>query len=197
MIEDIELIIDEENASLAIDAVSLVEFPAIESDWVALKKDTNITLAKVDEDKRLLIGAALIPDKKIYRFNPETQKEYNVYFSKETIKRASELYLMNNNQDSATLEHDTKISGVTAVESWIVADKDRDKSAVYGIDVPEGTWMLSLRVDNDEVWQKVKDKSVKGYSIEGYFTQKMSKLSKQDYTDSDILNALAEILKIQ
>ncbi len=197
MIEDIELIIDEENASLAIDAVSLVEFPAIESDWVALKKDNNITLAKVDEDKRLLIGAALIPDKKIYRFNPETQKEYNVYFSKETIKRASELYLMNNNQDSATLEHDTKISGVTAVESWIVADKDRDKSAVYGIDVPEGTWMLSLRVDNDEIWQKVKDKSVKGYSIEGYFTQKMQSLSKQDYTDSDILNALAEILKIQ
>lgn len=197
MIEDIELIIDEENASLCIDAVSLVEFPAIESDWIALKKDTNITLAKVDEDKRLLIGAALIPDKKIYRFNPETQKEYNVYFSKETIKRASELYLMHNNQDSATLEHDTKISGVTAVESWIVADKDRDKSAVYGIDVPEGTWMLSLRVDNEEIWQKVKDKSVKGYSIEGYFTQKMQSLSKQDYTDSDILNALAEILKIQ
>lgn len=197
MIEDIELIIDEDNASLAIDAVSLVEFPAIESDWVALKKDTNITLAKVDEDKRLLIGAALIPDKKIYRFNPETQKEYNVYFSKETIKRASELYLMNNNQDSATLEHDTKISGVTAVESWIVADKDRDKSAVYGIDVPVGTWMLSLKVDNEDIWKKVKDKSVKGYSIEGYFTQKMSKLSKQDYTDSDILNALAEILKIQ
>tara|TARA_R110002020_G_scaffold136141_2_gene303814 strand:+ start:7138 stop:7731 length:594 start_codon:yes stop_codon:yes gene_type:complete len=197
MIEDIELIIDEENASLAIDAVSLVEFPAIESDWIALKKDSNITLAKVDEDKRLLIGAALIPDKKIYRFNPETQKEYNVYFSKETIKRASELYLMHNNQDSATLEHDTKISGITAVESWIVADKDRDKSAVYGIDVPVGTWMLSLKVDNDEIWQKVKDKSVKGYSIEGFFTQKMQSLSKQDYTDSDILNALAEILKIQ
>jgi len=197
MIEDIELIIDEENASLAIDAVSLVEFPAIESDFIALKKDSNITLAKVDEDKRLLIGAALIPDKKIYRFNPETQKEYNVYFSKETIKRASELYLMHNNQDSATLEHDTKISGITAVESWIVADKDRDKSAVYNIDVPVGTWMLSLKVDNDEIWQKVKDKSVKGYSIEGFFTQKMQSLSKQDYTDSGILNALAEILKIQ
>lgn len=193
----IELIIDEENAELAIDAVSLVEFPAIESDWVALNKDTNISLAKVDEDKKLLIGAALIPDKKIYRYNQETQKEYFVYFSKETIKKASELYLMNNNQSSATLEHDTKLSGITAVESWIVADKDRDKSAVYGIDVPEGTWMLSLKVDNEDIWQKVKDKSVKGYSIEGYFTQKMSKLSKQDYTDSDILNALAEILKIQ
>lgn len=193
----IELIIDEENASLAIDAVSLVEFPAIESDWVALNKDTNISLAKVDEDKKLLIGAALIPDKKIYRYNQETQKEYFVYFSKETIKKASELYLMNNNQSSATLEHDTKLSGITAVESWIVADKDRDKSAVYGIDVPEGTWMLSLKVDNEDIWKKVKDKSVKGYSIEGYFTQKMSKLSKQDYTDSDILNALAEILKIQ
>ncbi len=193
----IELIIDEENASLAVDAVSLVEFPAIESDWVALNKDTNISLAKIDEDKKLLIGAALIPDKRIYRYNQETQKEYFVFFSKETIKKASELYLMNNNQSSATLEHDTKLSGITAVESWIVADKDRDKSAVYGIDVPEGTWMLSLKVDNEDIWKKVKDKSVKGYSIEGYFTQKMSKLSKQDYTDSDILNALAEILKIQ
>ena len=193
----IELIIDEENASLAIDAVSLVEFPAIESDWVALNKDTNISLAKVDEDKKLLIGAALIPDKKIYRYNQETQKEYFVFFSKETIKKASELYLMNNNQSSATLEHDTKLSGITAVESWIVADKDRDKSAVYGIDVPEGTWMLSLKVDNEDIWKKVKDKTKKEKSIEGYITQKMNKLSKQDYTDSDILNALAEILKIQ
>lgn len=197
MIEDIELIIDEDNEDLAIDAVSLVEFPAIESDWIALKKDKNITLAKIDEEKRLLIGAALIPDKKIYRFNPETQKEYNVYFSKETIKRASELYLMNNNQDSATLEHDTKISGITAVESWIVADKKRDKSAVYSLDVPVGTWMLSLKVDNEDIWKKVRDKSVKGFSIEGYFSQKLQSLTKQDYTNTDILNALAEILKVQ
>ena len=197
MIEDIELIIDEDNTQIAIDAVSLVEFPAIESDWIALKKESNITLAKIDEDKRLLIGAALIPDKKIYRFNPETQKEFNVYFSKETIKRASELYLMNNNQDSATLEHETRVSGVVAVESWIVADSKRDKSAVYGINVPSGTWMLSLRVDNDEIWSKVKSKSIKGFSIEGFFTQKLAKLSKQDYTEADILNALADILKIQ
>ena len=193
----IELLIDEDNEQLSIDAVSLVELPAIESDFIALKKDNNISLAKVDEDKRLLIGAALIPDKKIYRYDADTQKEYMVFFSKETIKRASELYLINNNQDSATLEHDTRISGVTAVESWIVADQDRDKSAVYGIDVPVGSWMLSLKVDNEDIWKKVKDKSIKGYSIEGYFTSKLSKLSKQSYTDSDILNALAEILKVQ
>jgi hypothetical protein len=193
----IELLIDEDNEQLSIDAVSLVEMPAIESDFIALKKDLNISLAKVDEDKRLLIGAALIPDKKIYRFNPETNEEYQVFFSKETVKRASELYLINNNQSSTTLEHDTRISGVTAVESWIVSDPKRDKSAVYGIDVPAGTWMLSLRVDNEEIWQKVKNKSIKGYSIEGYFTSKLSKLSKQSYSDSDILNALAEILKVQ
>lgn len=193
----IELLIDEDNEQLSIDAVSLVELPAIESDFIALKKDKNISLAKVDEDKRLLIGAALIPDKKIYRFNPETNEEYQVFFSKETVKRASELYLINNNQSSTTLEHDTRISGVTAVESWIVSDTKRDKSAVYGINVPAGTWMLSLRVDNEEIWKKVKDKSIKGYSIEGYFTSKLSKLSKQSYSDSDILNALAEILKVQ
>ena len=187
----IELLIDEDNEQLSIDAVSLVELPAIESDFIALKKDNNISLAKVDEDKRLLIGAALIPDKKIYRYDADSQKEYMVFFSKETIKRASELYLINNNQDSATLEHDTRISGVTAVESWIVADKDRDKSAVYGIDVPVGTWMLSLKVDNEAIWKKVKDKSIKGYSIEGYFTSKLSKLSKQSYTDSDIFKCFS------
>ena len=193
----VELIIDENNKELAIDAVSLVEYPAIESNWIFMSKDNNkLSLAKVDEDKRLIIGAALIPNKLIYR-RDEKGREYQVYFSEKTIKQASELYLMSNNQSSATYEHKEDITGVTAVESWIVSDTNNDKSNIYGLDLPKGSWVLSMKVENDEVWSKIKSQEVKGFSIEGYFLDKMATLSKPVDTDTEILAALAEILKIQ
>ena len=93
----IELVIDDSHEALAIDAVSLVEFPAIESEWIFMSKqdNNNLSLAKVDEHKRLIIGAALIPNKQIYR-RDENGKEFYVFFSADTVKRASELYLKNN-----------------------------------------------------------------------------------------------------
>ena len=115
----VELLIDENNLELTIDAVSLVEFPAMESDWVFMSKENKVSLAKIDEDKKLIIGAALIPDKHILRVD-ENGEKFNIFFSKETIKRASELYLQSNNQKSATYEHSIKLSGISAVESWIV-----------------------------------------------------------------------------
>ena len=193
----VELVIDENNKELAIDAVSLVEYPAIESNWIFMSKDNNkLSLAKVDEDKRLIIGAALIPNKLIYR-RDDKGREYQVYFSEQTIKQASELYLMSNNQSSATYEHKEGITGVTAVESWIVSDTNNDKSNIYGLDLPKGSWVLSMKVENDEVWSKIKSQEVKGFSIEGYFLDKMATLSKPVDTDTEILAALAEILKIQ
>tara|TARA_R110000751_G_scaffold16777_5_gene52735 strand:- start:340 stop:927 length:588 start_codon:yes stop_codon:yes gene_type:complete len=192
----VELIIDENNKELAIDAVSLVEFPAIESNWIFMSKDSNLSLAKVDEAKRLIIGAALIPNKLILR-RDEGGNEYQVYFSEATIKQASELYLMSNNQSSATYEHREDINGITAVESWIVSDTKMDKSNIYGLNLPKGSWVLSMKIDNAEVWDKIINKEVKGYSIEGLFLDKMAELSKPADTDEDILNALAEIMKVQ
>ena len=192
----VELLIDENNLELTIDAVSLVEFPAMESNWVFMSKENKISLAKIDEDKKLIIGAALIPDKHILRVD-ENGEKFNIFFSKETVKRASELYLQSNNQKSATYEHSIKLSGISAVESWIVADNKMDKSNLYGIDVPAGTWMLSLKIDNEDVWNEIKSKNVKGFSIEGLFTHKLQELSKQVDTDEEILTALAEIMKIQ
>ena len=191
----VELIIDDANEQLAIDAISLVSDPAIEVDWVYMnKKKANITLAKVDEDKRLIISPALVPDKQIYRFNQETGEEYYVYFSKDTVKQASEAYLKFNNQSSTTLEHNNRISGVHTVESWIVTNPEMDKSNLYGYDLPEGTWMVSMRVDNDEVWQLVKDNTVKGLSIEGFFVDRMEMSASKDYSDEQILKALDQIL---
>jgi len=165
----IELIIDEKDETSGIDAVSVVESPAIESDFIALKKH-EIELKEVDAEKRILMGAALIPNKQIYRKN-EKNEEYYIYFSEETVRKASELFFMNSNQNNATLEHKQKLDGMSVVESWITEGKN-DKSMNYGFNFPKGTWVISMKVNNDEIWNKVKLGEVKGFSIEGYFADK-------------------------
>jgi|TARA_R110000782_G_scaffold14841_1_gene43943 hypothetical protein len=167
----IELILDEEQEDSGIEAISIVESPAIEEDFVALKSD-EIKLAEISKDKKLLMGALLVPNKPIYRKSGED--EYYIYFSKNTISKASQLYLKNGNQNNSTLEHQHQLSGLTLVESWIVEDEVKDKSRLYNLNVPVGTWMGTVKVNNDEVWNDyVKTNKVKGFSIEGYFADKM------------------------
>ena len=167
----IELILDEDSEGLTgIEAVSIVEMPAIESDFVTLS-DQEIKLAKIDDEKRLLMGAALIPNKPIFRKNGENT--FYVYFSEKTVRRASELFFQNSMQNNATLEHEMEINNLTVVESWIVEDTEMDKSKKYGLSVPKGTWMISMKVENEDVWNDyVKTGKVKGFSIEGYFADK-------------------------
>ena len=173
----IELIIDENEEMSGIDAVSVVERPAIEEDFVALKDAKNqdhILLKKVDDEKRLLVGAGLIPDKPIFRRNGE--QEFYIYFSKDTVRKASQLFFKKGNQNKATLEHQDKyLDGMTIVESWIVEDSKQDKSNFYGLNYPVGTWVIAMKVENDEVWQKVKNDEVKGFSIEGFFADKLQR----------------------
>ena len=190
----VELVIDG-NEELAIDAISLVSAPAIEQDFVFFGKEkNNLTFAKVDEEKRMLISPALIPDKQIFRHDPQTQSDYYVFFSKDTVRQASELYLKNNNHHKATQEHSERVSGVLTVESWIIDDPKMDKSTLYGFSLPKGTWMVSMRITNDEIWKEIKSGTLKGLSIEGYFTDKMEKMSETTPTDAEILEALNEII---
>lgn len=168
----IELILDEES-ELGIEAISVVENPAIEEDFIALKSQ-EIKLAEVDGEKKILMGALLVPNKPIYRRNGED--EYYIYFSKDTVEKASQMYLMQGNQNNSTLEHQYELNGLSLVESWIVEDKVHDKSVKYGMDLPIGTWMGSVKVNNDKVWNEfVKTGKVKGFSIEGYFADKMER----------------------
>jgi hypothetical protein len=192
----VELVIDEDSQELAIDAISLVSAPAIEENWVFFGKEkNNLTLAKVDEEKRMLISPALIPDKQIFRYDPNTDSDYYVYFSKDTVRKASELYLRNNNHHKATHEHSERVSGVLTVESWIIEDTKTDKSTLYGFSLPKGTWMVKMKIENDDLWQKIKSGELKGLSIEGYFTDKMEKMSETTPTDQEILEALNEIIR--
>ena len=193
----IELILDEEQDEIGVDAISIVESPAIESDFVALKNE-EIKLAEVDTEKRILMGALLIPNKPIYRNSEEG--EYYIYFSKETIVKASQMFLQNGNQSNSTLEHSKALDGLTLVESWIV-ESEQDKSRHYGLNVPVGTWMGSVKVNNSKIWKDyVKTKKVKGFSIEGYFADKMEqtkKLAKEDMEENisnEIINEIRNIL---
>ena len=191
----VELVIADDSEELAIDAISLVHSPAIESDFVFFGKEkNNLTFAKVDEEKRMLVSPALIPNKQIFRYDPNTDSEYYVYFSPETVRKASELYLKNNNHHKATYEHQDRVSGVLTVESW-VKEGDSDKSKLYGYDLPNGTWFVKMKITNDELWNKIKDGELKGLSIEGYFTNKFEAMQKTKPTNEEILSALNELIK--
>lgn len=187
--EIIELLIDETKDEYGINAVSVVRDPAIEENFVALNKH-EVELKEIDTEKRILMGAALIPNKQIYRRNKD--KEYYIFFSEDTVRKASELFLMRSNQNNATYEHERKmLEGMSVVESWIIEDEKLDKSVKYGFNLPKGTWMISMKVNNDEVWQSVKDGEVKGFSIEGHFADKYEmSIQKQE-----IINKLKDLLK--
>lgn len=185
---------DENNIEAGVNAISIVEHPAIESDFIALSKDQEIKLAAIDTEKRILMGAALIPNKTIYRNDRE--EPYYVYFSQDTIKKASQLFLKNGSQSKSTLEHNLKLEGLTVVESWLVDDQEKDKSAFYNLSMPVGTWMVSVKVDNEDVWRDfVKTGKVKGFSIEGYFADRTESKVEEPTENEKKIEAIKELLK--
>jgi len=190
----IELIIDESDEYSGIDAISLVEYPAIEENWVALNKNKREYKFKaLDEDKKILIGALLVPNKMIYRRDGD--EEYYIHFTKETVKRASELYLMRGNSNNATYEHIKEVDGVSLVESWIVEDKENDKSNLYDLNLPVGTWVGAVKVNNEELWKMAKvDGSIKGFSIEGFFAERAERPNEPI---GEELKAARKLLEIQ
>lgn len=190
-----ELLIDENDQILSgVNAISIVENPAICSDFIALGDQKPVLLAEVNKDKQILMGAALIPERPIYR--KDGDEEYYVYFSKETIAKTAEAFFRNNNQNNATLEHAEVLNNMTVFESWIVEDPEFDKSKKYGLEVPEGTWMVSMKVDDKDVWDNyVKDNKVFGFSIEGKFANVLRK-EKSDMNFSDqVLDGTLELIK--
>ena len=178
-LKKVELIRDEESDRFGVEAISLVEFPAIESDWVFFNQDQFLTLAKLDEEQKTLVGAVLIPNKEIPRYDQEKDEKYIVYFTEETIKQAQELFMSSLRNNNATYEHKVPVEGITVVESWIKEDKKNDKSNAFGFNkLPIGSWFVKMKVNNDEIWKSVKEGKVRGFSIEGYFTDKLIEASR-------------------
>jgi uncharacterized protein YacL (UPF0231 family) len=185
-----ELKIEDENVD-EVFAISLVESPAMESDFVYFDKE-EIQFAAIDKEQQMLIGAVLIPEKKILRIDGEGQP-YHVFFSKETVKKLAQNYLMKKYTDSATLEHDSKIKNVFLVESWIKEGK-LDKSNQYGLSLPVGTWVGLFKITDDKLWKDyVKTGKVKGFSIEGLFEHKLVEASFIDELLEKNIDDLSEV----
>ena len=170
-------------------AISLVDSPAIESDFIALKKEEEKVEVKLSDDaKHMLYGAVLIPDKDIYRCNhtkdteiSNTEQEFYINFTKESIEKMSQDFMKEYRQKEITLDHQEEASEVCVVESWLVADSYRDKANTLGLDVPVGTWMVGMKVNNIETWDRIKSGELKGFSVESMISlEEFTKVENND-----------------
>lgn len=153
--------------------------------------ETKMVFA-LDEEKKMIIGAAMVPNKMIIRYD-EVGNPYYVYFSKESIKRMAAKFLKEKRTDEASIEHDGKKLGsekVFITESWVSEDPIYDKSHKYGFNLPSGSWFVSMKINDDKVWKMIKEKSLNGFSVEGLFAEK-SVFSKED----NQINKITQILK--
>jgi hypothetical protein len=150
------------------------------SNFVLLSKEHNtkieLSIQKLaDKRLRIVTGAALIPDLVIPR------KYYNIIFSKDTIRKISENFMINNYKDTISIQHKVSVNKVNLVESWIVDNKSKDKSSALGLNVPNGTWMVSLKINDEELWSEYLSSGVlKGFSIEGNFTEQEVKMHQHN-----------------
>jgi hypothetical protein len=186
-----ELVLEDEEDGVF--ATSFVDSPAIERDFVFFGKEINFQA--VSEDKMLVAGPLLIPNKKILRMDG-MGNPYYVYFTPETIEKISRRFMKNKYNDSVTVEHDKKVGGIHLTESWIIDQSSKDKSNIYGYTLPKGTWFGIYDVsDNRKVWEEVKKGIFKGFSIEGIFEHKVStiKLSMEKPID-ELSDDEAELL---
>jgi hypothetical protein len=184
-----ELILQDEEDGIF--ANSLVAQGAIERDFVYFSNE--VLFAEVSDEKRLVAGPMLIPNKKILRLTEDGEKYY-VYFSEQTIEAVSRKFMKNGFGAEVTLEHGQKTDGVYLTELWLVEQPTKDKSNLYGFTLPKGTLFAVYKVENDAVWQKVKDGTFNGFSIEGLFEHRKSdiKLSLEKAID-DLTDEEAEI----
>ncbi len=173
--------------------ISLVNNPAMEGMFVALSKHKEIKLAEVNKEQRILMGLVLEPNKPIPRNN--NGDEFNIVFNEQTIKDLSFNFFKQGNQKNSTIEHDNKIEGVTFVESWIVDDSEKDKSSLYGFNYPKGSWMATMKVDSEEIWDDyVKTGKVQGFSIDAMLELKEVNYKQQiDMKKKEFLTELKNI----
>jgi len=190
----IELFIDEEDQDNGLDIISFVSEPAIEKDFMYFNVDKKKYEFKAsDVEKRIVTGPAMVPNQEILRLDAQ-DNPYFVYFTEETIEKAQEMFAKYGKTKSTNYQHEVGMRDVTVVESWIVTDPSNDKANALGFkDIPKGTWMVSYKVDNDKLWNMVKDGQVMGFSIEGVFGRRIVNMSTEVSID-ETYDKVTEIL---
>lgn len=148
-----------------VDIISLVDFPAVERNFIKFSENVEVKFS-VDDEKHIVTGPALIPNQKVYRRNDDGY-EYYIQFSEEAIKRIAEKFFTDHNTTNVNLEHEVNVNDCVYFESYFI-DKERGIVPAEFADLPDGTWMVSCKINNPTVWELVKDGTLRGFSIEGY-----------------------------
>jgi hypothetical protein len=182
-------------------AISLVEEPAIEETLVALSEQKEIKVQMANEEKHMVYSAVLVPDKPIYRRNDEGE-EFYVEFTKESIEKMSQQFLKEYKQNEITLDHETMASDITVVESWIKSDLYTDKSVALGLNenLPVGTWFAGMKVNQIDVWDRIKSGELKGFSVESlirleeFGKQKENNMVIDETNEMGFWNKMKEVL---
>ena len=176
---------------MCLDAIALVQSPAIEENFMCFSANEKFTFARVDMKKRMVIGPALIPNKLIPRFDPETNEEYDVFFSEATVEQIAHQYLIYQKQHAVNVEHLAPVEGACVVEAWLVLNGENDKAKELGYSVPNITWMVGMSVTNNSLLDGVESGKLKGFSIEGYFVNQAIKNNKFKMTKEKFASATA------
>lgn len=179
-------LVDELDSELT--AVSLVDAPAIESNFQYFSKEKPRYISLESDEKRLVIGAALIPDLDIYRYDEWTGEEFYINFSRKCIENLADKFMKENRGHNWTLGHERAAEGIYVFESWIKEDMERDKSVALGLpaDLPVGTWFLSARINDNETWERVKDGRWHGFSVEAFVSLNELKFNKQENNNKEM-----------
>ena len=192
MIETYNVVFDAEK-DLGVYGVSVVESPAMESQFITLNKQ-QFKLAEVDQKKHILAGVVLIPDKDVYR--NQDGREFNIRFSAETIEEVANSFIKNGYQGNSTIEHQDKIEGVSIVQSWVVKDPENDTANAYGLpkeDIKKGSWVALYKCDNKEIYDKALKGEITGFSIDGLFSLEKVNL-KQSTMKDELVNLKNDLL---
>jgi len=196
-IQTIELTIKDESKH-GVFAISLVENPAIQENFIMLSEN-KIELKAIDDERRIVVGFALIPDKEIYRkqkINNE-MKEFNITMSAQTVSKCAELYMKNLNNNNTTSNHEKPVQGCSVIESWIVEDVKNDKSNLYKLNPKGGEWAIMMKLYNDEEYEKAKNGEYKGFSVEALLDgfEQLNMMENQNSILDELTNIIENATK--
>lgn len=188
-----------------INFISIVDVPAIQSQFVALMEAKQILKLSLDNDKMVLVGKVAIPDVPILQYDNESGDVYFIRLTKDNILKVAQKFARNAFLNNVNVMHTTEKAPAYIYEIWVVEDQEKDKAALYFCDVQVGTLMVKMQVTDRNYWNEyIKSGKFKGFSLEGQFIYKKSDWNINSDNQEDlekrlenIQNQLNEILKKQ
>jgi hypothetical protein len=166
----------------SLNAISLVTDPAIEEVFLKFNSEEQpVELKLSNEEKHIVTGPALIPNKNIIRYDKDSQPYY-VFFSESTIEELSQTFLKDFKNFHWDLQHSENAHNkVFITESWLVTDPKNDKSNALGFSLPVGSWMVSAKIEDEDIWNRIKSGELRGFSIDGAFFAEKENTIEEDY----------------